>query len=224
VLAAAVVGIAQAAAAFSFAAVVHADGAGSGVAIRGRVDIDRRAQPTGRRPSPAALGQATPEHAEVRPAVVFLESAPHGAFEREESRARMDQRGEAFVPHVLAVTVGTTVDFPNSDPVFHNVFSLSKTRPFDLGRYPAGKSKSVKFERPGIVQVFCEIHSHMSAYILVFAHRYFDVTAEDGRFALAEVPPGTYTVSVWYEGAVRASRTVAVGAAADVTGVDFTVR
>ena len=84
----------------------------------------------------------------------------------------MDQRNETFVPHVLAITVGTTVDFPNSDNTYHNVFSLRGPRQFDLGRYAAGRSKSVRFDRPGIVRVFCEIHSHMNAFILVFNHRY----------------------------------------------------
>ena len=93
----------------------------------------------------------------------------------------MDQRDQTFVPHVLAITVGTTVEFPNSDLTFHNVFSLSKTKSFDLGRYSRGKSKSVRFDRPGVVQVFCDIHSHMSAFILVFAHRYFAVTDRAGR-------------------------------------------
>ena len=102
----------------------------------------------------------------------------------------MDQRDQTFVPHVLAITVGTIVDFPNSDLTFHNVFSLSKTKSFDLGRYSRGQSKSVRFDRPGVVQVFCDIHSHMSAYILVFAHRYFAVTDEAGRFTIAGVPPG----------------------------------
>jgi hypothetical protein len=135
----------------------------------------------------------------------------------------MDQRDETFVPHVLAITVGTTVDFPNSDPVFHNVFSLSKTRSFDLGRYPAGRSKAVRFDRPGVVQVFCEIHSHMSAYILVFSHRFFAVTDNEGGYRIDQVPPGTYTLVLWYEGNVRESRTVVVtdAAAADA---DFVVR
>ena len=75
------------------------------------------------------------------------------------------------------------MDFPNSDVTFHNVFSLSKTRAFDLGRYSRGKSKAVRFDRPGVVQVFCDIHSHMSAYILVFAHRYFAITDQTGSFA-----------------------------------------
>jgi carboxypeptidase family protein len=96
------------------------------------------------------------------------------------------------------VTAGTMVDFPNSDRIYHNVFSLSKNARFDLGRYEAGHSKSVRFDRPGVVRVFCEIHSHMNAFILVFAHRHFAVTGPQGEFRIDGVPPGTYTVSVWH--------------------------
>jgi hypothetical protein len=94
--------------------------------------------------------------------------------------------------------------------VYHNVFSLSKPRRFDLGRYPRGQSRSVQFDRPGVVRVFCEIHSHMSAYILVFAHRFFDVTDAEGRFRIDGVPPGSYTLAVWWDGSVRARRELRV--------------
>ena len=94
----------------------------------------------------------------------------------------MDQRNETFVPHLLAITVGTTVDFPNNDRTYHNVFSLSKRQRFDLGRYGAGHSKSVRFDHPGVVRVFCDIHSHMNAFILVFNHRFFNITDPDGRY------------------------------------------
>ena len=112
----------------------------------------------------------------------------------------MLQRDQRFVPHVLAITTGTTVDFPNGDVFYHNVFSLSKTARFDLGRYAVGSSKSVRFDRPGIVRVFCEIHSHMSAFVLVFAHHYFAVTDAEGRYHIDDVPPGTYTVVAHYAG------------------------
>ena len=118
----------------------------------------------------------------------------------------MDQRNETFVPHVLGVTAGTVVDFPNSDRTFHNVFSLSRAKRFDLGRYAAGRSKSVRFDRPGVVRVFCDIHSHMNAFVLVFSHPFFDVTDADGRFRIDNVPAGTYTVVGWYEGEARTSR------------------
>lgn len=171
-------------------------------AIRGRIELEQPVHGTHGRPNVADLGMKDTQgvSADQRRSVVYLETAPRGAFEdRGELRARMDQRNETFVPHVLAVLAGTTVDFTNSDRTYHNVFSLSRVRPFDLGRYPTGKSKAIRFDRPGIVRVFCDIHSHMSAFILVFAHRFFDVSAPDGRFRIDNVPAGTYTVAVWNE-------------------------
>ena len=157
--------------------------------------------------------------------VVYLETAPQAAFETPApGRAVLDQRNETFVPYVLAVTVGSTVDFPNSDVTFHNVFSLSKTRAFDLGRYSRGKSKAVRFDRPGVVQVFCDIHSHMSAFILVFAHRYFAVTDRSGGYAIPGVPPGTYVLAVWHEGEVRDTRPLTIPAAGGTTVADFAIR
>lgn len=197
---------------------------GSTGAIRGRLEIRRVARAAERRPDVAEPGAGAPrDRPDMRRGVVYLDQAPRGAFEeREPMRAVLDQRNETFVPHVLAVTVGSVVDFPNSDRIYHNVFSLSKTQRFDLGRYAVGKSKSVRFDRPGVVRVFCDIHSHMNAFILVFSHRFFDVTDADGRFALTAVPPGAYNVVAWYEGEARSTRavTVAPGAAVDL---DFTV-
>jgi plastocyanin len=193
--------------------------------IRGTVDIRRSLLVTESRPASAGLGAAPRRPVEFRPAVVYLEKAPGGAFELPEGgRASMDQREQTFVPHVLAITVGTTVDFPNSDLTFHNVFSLSKTKSFDLGRYSRGKSKSVRFDRPGVVQVFCDIHSHMSAYILIFAHRYFAVSDRAGAYSIGGVPPGTYTLAVWHEGEVRETRTVTVSDAGASIDASFVIR
>jgi hypothetical protein len=135
----------------------------------------------------------------------------------------MDQRNQTFVPWVLAVSVGTTVDFPNSDSTFHNVFSLSRTRRFDLGRYPRGQQRSVRFDRPGVVRVFCEIHSHMNAFILVFAHRYFAVTDAASRYRIDGVPPGEYRLVLWQDGREREVRTLRV-LASEVTEADFVVK
>ena len=175
-------------------------GAANGT-IRGRVDL--RHPPAGMVPRPNVGEVAMPtahDPGDRRRSVGYLETAPRAAFEqRDEVRPRMDQRSEMFVPRVLAIVAGTTVEFPNSDRVYHNVFSLSRARSFDLGRYPTGRSKSVRFDRPGIVRVFCEIHSHMSAFILVFAHRYFAVTDDEGRYRIDNVPPGSYTIVAWNE-------------------------
>jgi plastocyanin len=193
--------------------------------IRGRVDVRRTRPVIERRPNVNDLGMhATHDAPDLRRSVVYLESAPAFAFtDPEPQRATMDQRNETFVPHVLAITVGTTVDFPNSDNTYHNVFSLRAPR-FDLGRYAAGRSKSVRFDRPGIVRVFCEIHSHMSAFILVFNHRYFAVTSADGRYQIGRVPAGRYTLVAWNEGAIRESRPIVIPEDGGVIEADFGLR
>jgi plastocyanin len=199
--------------------------AGRPGAIRGRVELRRVAPATERRPTVSDLG--APRQRDVsdrRRSVVYLESAPRRAFEQTEpSRVMMDQRKENFIPHLLAVTTGTVVDFPNGDPFYHNVFSLSKAGSFDLGRYAQGKSRSVQFNKAGIIRVFCEIHSHMNAYILVFSHPYFGVTDEAGRYRIDNVPPGTYSVVAWNEGVSSEPRPVTLPDGG-ITELDFALR
>jgi plastocyanin len=170
-----------------------------GGAIRGRVTTPQ-APPASPRPMVGDLGTTSPDTTDRRRAVVYLDPAPRQALEElPAGHARMDQRNEEFVPHVLAITVGTIVDFPNDDTKFHNVFSLSSVKTFDLGRYPAGRSKSVRFDKSGIVPVNCDIHSHMQAFILVFNHTYFAMVDDSGRYTLPNVPPGNYILKVWSE-------------------------
>jgi len=197
-----------------------------GGTIRGRVDLRRAPPPIEPRPNVADLGTATPtlDISDLLKSVVYLESAPRGAFEgADTAHAVMDQRGERFVPHVLAITSGTIVDFPNSDHIYHNVFSLSKAKSFDLGRYAAGHSKPVKFDKPGIVRVFCDIHSHMNAFILVFSHPFFSMTDADGRYRIDNIPPGTYNVVAWNEGVTTEPRPVTV-VDNGIEEEDFTLR
>jgi len=214
--------------AFAFPAAAAAPRAPRAGAIRGRVELRKLPAPAERRMAVADLGVpiAAPvaDLASRARSVVYLESAPRGAFEQSEpARVVMDQRNETFVPHVLAITTGTTVDFPNSDRIYHNVFSLSKIARFDLGRYAAGRSRPWRFDRPGIVRVFCEIHSHMNAFILVFGHPFFALTDLDGRYRIDNVPPGTYSVVAWNEGVAGDPRPVTVPDGG-VAELDFTLR
>jgi plastocyanin len=200
-------------------------GAARNGVIRGRVELRRVVPQAERRPGVSDLGGPAAREVDDRlRSVVYLESAPRRAFEVDEGgHAVMDQRNETFVPHLLAVMTGTTVDFPNTDKFYHNVFSLSKAARFDLGRYAAGHSRSIRFDRPGIVRVFCDIHSHMNAFILVFSHPYFAVTDNQGRYHIDNVPPGTYGVIAWNEGNASDSRPAIVpdGGTAEL---DFTLR
>lgn len=143
----------------------------------------------------APVAHATPEMNNV---VVFIKNAP--ARERvPPMKATIAQKDESFDPRVVAITIGSTVEFPNFDPYFHNVFSLSRAASFDLGRFPRGDSRARKFTTSGLVKVYCQIHSHMSASILVFDHDYFQIPDASGAFALDDVPTGTYQISAWHE-------------------------
>jgi len=129
--------------------------------------------------------------------VVYLKDAQAQAV--TPMKAQILQRSETFLPRVVAVTVGSEVEFPNDDPIYHNVFSLSRVRQFNLGRYPRGETRSQRFDRPGIVKVFCDIHSHMSATVMVFDHPWFAIPDADGNFTLNGVPPGDRQVTAWHE-------------------------
>ena len=119
--------------------------------------------------------------------------------------ARMDQLGQKFVPRVLAIVAGQEVEFHNSDNVFHNIFSYSPPKKFDLGRYPKGKSRSVKFVKAGAVQVYCDIHSDMRGDIIVAPTRRFALIGPGGAFRIQDVPPGNHTVKVWLGSGTRES-------------------
>ena len=112
--------------------------------------------------------------------------------------AVLDQRNLRFDTGVIVIPIGSTVEFPNYDPIFHNVFSLSKAQPFDLGFYPRGQSRSVKFNRPGVVQVYCHIHSNMYAAIVVTDSPWFAKPASDGSFSWTGVPAGHYRLTAWH--------------------------
>ena len=118
--------------------------------------------------------------------------------------ARLIQKDKRFAPHVIAVRVGTEIEFPNQDPFFHDVFSIYRGKPFDLGLYESGTSRKVRFSQPGVSYIFCNIHPQMSAVIVAVPTPYFAVTDADGNFQISHVPPGHYKVEFWYESASEA--------------------
>lgn len=138
--------------------------------------------------------------------VVWLQPAAGAIPAAHTSRhAVMIQKNKTFKPHVLAIEVGTTVDFPNYDPIFHNAFSTYNGQIFDVGLYPPGSSRGVRFKRPGVVRVFCNIHADMSAVIVVLATPYFDATSANGAFRIENVPAGDYTLEIFHERATQAT-------------------
>ena len=168
--------------------------------VRGRVEIGNTV--TARRPTAAYATRPVTQPvlapvSELRHVVVFLKDAP--ALRTEPTVMEIRQKDENFVPRVVAVPIGSEVQFPNDDPIYHNVFSLSRAKTFNLGRFPRGESKSVRVTKPGVVKVFCEIHSHMTATIMVFNHPWFAMVGEDGRFELANVPSGQREITAWHE-------------------------
>lgn len=145
-----------------------------------------------------------PIAAELHNVVVYLDGDSArlaGADTRPDDHRHgsIAQRDERFVPHVLAVVQGATVDFPNDDDVYHNVFSLSDAATFDLGRYPKGSSRPWTFGRTGTVQVFCHIHGDMSAFLLVLANPFFASPDDNHHFVIDGVPEGDYTIVAWHQ-------------------------
>ena len=204
----------------------QASGAVAGTVVLSRAITTRR--PRIRLYSDFGPGQVSPGRTtspnELLNVVVYVDSAsvPAAARSATGPAPAIRQEGEAFVPHVLVVQAGTQVAFPNEDPFFHNVFSLSETKSFDLGRYPRGQSKSVMFDRPGIVQIFCHIHSDMSAIVLVRPNPYFAMPDSTGQFRIPDLPPGTYRLVGWHERAQPVVHEVRV-VAGQTTHIDFNI-
>ena len=132
--------------------------------------------------------------------VVFLRSEGSETVPASLAVPVMDQKNAHFVPRIVVVPEGGRVRFLNSDPMFHNVFSLSPIKKFDLGRYPRGNSKLVTFEHPGVVQVFCDIHAEMIGFVVVVDGLHYAVLDAEGHYRIPDVPPGSYDVAVWAEG------------------------
>jgi plastocyanin len=157
------------------------------------------------------VSKAPVKASEINNVVVFVKDAPRDTT-LPPMRTEMRQEGEDFVPRLVAITRGSSVEFPNADPFFHNVFSLSRGAAFDLGRFPRGESRSRTFTRPGLVKVYCHLHSQMSASIMVFDHGHFTIPERDGRFALPDVPAGEYRLSAWHERIGESAKQIVVEA------------
>ncbi len=144
-------------------------------------------------------------------AVVWLEG---GAKSVSLVHAVVDQRNKTFLPHVSVVTCGTKIEFPNNDSVFHNVYAYFQAKKFDLGMYPHGATKTVTFDKTGLVSLLCNVHSDMSAYIMVVDTPYYTVADAQGRFQLSNVPAGAYTLHSWHESGATSIVPINVGATA----------
>jgi len=173
--------------------------------------------------SPAALDDHGESANESCAVAVFLEGSLPGAG--EPGRAELKQEGQRFEPQLVVIPAGSSVTFPNADPIFHNVFSLSGAKKFDLGYYPAGQTRIVKFDQPGVVQVYCHLHPNMYAAIVVVPNRWYTKPGDDGSFSFHEVPPGTYSLVAWHMNAGFFRREIHIPATGGINVVmDIPVR
>lgn len=170
-------------------------------------------------------GLRTPENV-----VVYIVDGPDTTLDFPAVKFVLDQKNLSFVPDLLVVPVGSTVQFPNNDKVEHNVFSLSRTKPFNLGNYGPGQTKSVTFDKTGIVELRCDLHAEMAGYILVLKNVYFGVSDKQGNYLIQdqtylkrfgiqntrELPAGSYIVRTWHEKLKSSGATVAIPATGNV--------
>ncbi len=163
--------------------------------VRGRVEVAGRVN-------------AKSKHASIPETVVWLTPLPAASGENSSAlpptpsppNLRLVQKNKSFDPHILVVPAGSIVEFPNRDPFFHNVFSLFEGKRFDLGLYEAGTSRMVRFDRPGISYIFCNIHPEMSAVVITITTPFYAISNSEGQLTLASVPVGRYLLHIWSEG------------------------
>jgi plastocyanin len=162
------------------------------------------------------------QHPTINETLVWLEPAASRPARRPTETVQMTTRNKMLVPHIMAIPVGSTVTFPNEDPISHNLFSLSSGNAFDLGLYRRGAGKSEKFDNPGIVNVYCNVHPNMSAVIHVMATPYYGFADANGRYAF-DVPPGRYRIVAWNEQGGVAESSIDVGAPGLAAPVALTI-
>jgi plastocyanin len=175
------------------AAGLHAQSATT--TVRGRVEVI------------GAAGGGKTRHGAVPGTVVWLTPMTGAGSDTTNApppspatNPRLAQKNKNFDPHILVVPAGSMVEFPNRDPFFHNVFSLFEGKRFDLGLYEAGTTRMVRFDRPGISYIFCNIHPEMSAVVITIATPLYAISNQDGQLSLAGVPYGRYMLHIWSEG------------------------
>jgi plastocyanin len=156
-------------------------------------------------------------------AVIYVDAIEGKTFPAPEDSVVMDQKGMMFIPHVLPVLVGTTVDFLNSDPVLHNVFTPDKCADkFNLGSWPQGQVRSYTFKEVCVAALLCNVHPEMEGFVLALPTPYFAVTDKEGVYKIEDVPDGTYTVKTWHKKRKPTSQEVTVSG--DSTAVDFELK
>ncbi len=176
--------------------------------VTGKIELHATVQPSRmdrgaryRNSSPMkGMGEPAAAPNELENVILYLEGK--GLDEKQlhqNARTKMDQKDAAFIPHVVAIQKGSIVEFINQDATYHNVFSLSPVRKFNIGRRPTGEAVPIQFGNSGVVQIFCDIHSHMTAFIVVVDHSFFTKADGNGAFSIDRIPPGSYTVKVWHE-------------------------
>ncbi len=158
--------------------------------VRGRIEVSGESKSRQSR-TPIAVVWLTP---------VSGTAADPAPKENSPARLQLVQKNKSFEPHVLVVPAGSNVEFPNHDPFFHNVFSLFEGKRFDLGLYEAGSSRTVRFDRPGISYIFCNIHPEMSAVVITLSTPWYAESKSDGQLSIPDVPYGRYWMHVWSEG------------------------
>jgi plastocyanin len=182
-----------------------------GAEIRGTVTVQRKLTPRNvtpaaglyQRGTPVALQPDTSDNVldyERSHVVVYLEGdSPGGLPKPGTAAAVMQQENRRFAPDLVMIPAGAAVSFPNFDPIFHNVFSLSKPKSFDLGNYPKGQARTVTFPKAGVVFVYCHLHPNMTGTVIVTPNQWAARVDPSGQFVIAGVPPGKYTVTAWHK-------------------------
>lgn len=175
------------------------------------------------RGTPVRLGKDTEEDPiayEESRVVVYLEGAGPAGEDAQGKPPQVQQLDRRFQPDFVVIPSGSAVSFPNMDPIFHNIYSLSKSKSFDLGSYDKGESRKVVFPKPGIVDVYCHLHPNMAATIVVTPNRWYARPDKMGKFSIPDVPPGQYSVVAWHKTAGFFRKTIVVESGHDATA-DF---